>query len=331
MNDAVASAPPAEAIAVSVVVPVYGSAKTLRPLFERLRGVLESAGETFEVVFVDDGSPDEAWQVLVELHQADPRVVAVQLMRNYGQHNALMAGFHHARGSVIVTMDDDLQHPPEEVPKLLATLRSGEFDLVYGTFGAKQHDRWRNLGSALVGGFYRVVFRSTIRITSFRAIRRALVETIFSYNLNFTFIDGLLAWNTRRIGAIEVEHHPRVHGRSGYSLARLLVLALNLITNFSLLPLQVVSGCGLFTAAMGLLTALYYFFQYLSQHIAVPGYASVIIAILVLGGVQLLALGIMGEYLGRLHMNVNRKPQYFERQVLARGTSAGTRAPQERA
>jgi undecaprenyl-phosphate 4-deoxy-4-formamido-L-arabinose transferase len=323
MNNAVESAGPR--VAVSVVVPVYGSAKTLRPLFDRLCGVLEGTDEAFEVIFVDDGSPDESWEVLVELHGADPRVKAVQLMRNYGQHNALMAGFRHAQGRIVVTLDDDLQHPPEEIPKLLDALRATELDLVYGTFGDKQHGAWRNLGSAVVGIFYRAVFRSSVQITSFRAIRRELLETIFPYNLNFTFIDGLLAWNTRRIGATRVAHHPRALGRSGYTLARLLVLTLNFVTNFSLLPLQLVSACGFLTAGLGLLTAFYYLFQYFSNNIVVPGYASVIIAILVLGGVQLLALGIIGEYLGRLHMNVNRKPQYFERQVLGRGARSDKR------
>jgi undecaprenyl-phosphate 4-deoxy-4-formamido-L-arabinose transferase len=187
----------------------------------------------------------------------------------------------------------------------------------------------RNIGSALVTGFYRLVFRSGVTVTPFRAIRRELVETTFAYDLNFTFVDGLLAWNTQRIGQVPVAHHARARGRSGYSLPRLAVLAFNLFTNFSLLPLQLVTGCGLMTAGLGLAAAVYYFLQYLCANITVPGYASIIIAILVLGGVQLLALGIMGEYLGRLHLNVNHKPQYHERQVLghsaavARSSSAG--------
>jgi undecaprenyl-phosphate 4-deoxy-4-formamido-L-arabinose transferase len=306
---------------VSVVVPVYRSEATLRPLLERLCSVLKGAGEDFEVVFVDDGSDDSSWQVLEQLQGEDPCVVAIQLMRNYGQHNALMAGFRRARGRVVVTMDDDLQHPPEEVPKLLGALRGRGLDLVYGSYDEKRHRPWRNLGSALVTGFYRRVFRCDVTITSFRAIRRELLATIFPYNLNFTFIDGLLAWNTRRIGEVPVAHQPRAHGRSGYSLWKLALLAMNLFTNFSLLPLQLVSGCGVLTAGLGLLTALYYLVQYFRDNILVPGYASIIIAILVLGGAQLLALGIMGEYLGRLHLNVNRKPQYFERRVL--GPSLG--------
>jgi glycosyltransferase involved in cell wall biosynthesis len=305
------------AVEYSVVIPVYRSADTLRELARRLCLVLDGAGAAYEIVFVDDGSPDASWQVLQELCAAQPgRVVAVQLMRNYGQHNALMCGFRHACGEYVITMDDDLQNPPEEIPKLIATLKQGDYDLVYGNYGGKKHSAWRNLSSAVVNAFYRRVFRSSVTVTSFRIIRRALLESIFSYDLNFTFVDGLLAWNTQRIGQVVVEHRPRARGRSGYSLPKLLILALNLFTNFSLLPLQMVSLIGLLTALLGLGVAVMYLVRYLLQEISVPGYASTIIAILVLGGVQLLSLGIMGEYLGRLHLNVNRKPQYVERQVL---------------
>lgn len=302
---------------LSVVIPVYRSAPTLGRLVERLQGVLDATGLDYEIIFVEDGSPDDSWKVLSELRQRSPeRIVAIQLMRNYGQHNALMCGFRQSRGRLIVTMDDDLQNPPEEVPKLLKALEAGDYDLVYGQYGDKRHSGWRNLGSGVVNAFYRTVFRNGLTVTSFRVIRRPLMESIFPYNLNFTFVDGLLAWNTQRIGQVEVEHHPRAEGRSGYSLTRLTLLALNLFTNFSLLPLQMVSLLGLGTAIFGLAVAIYYVIQFFLSNIQVPGYASTIVAILVLGGVQLLALGIMGEYLGRLHLNVNRKPQYVMRQVL---------------
>ena len=304
-------------IDLSIVIPVYRSQETLRPLVDRLLPVLEATGREHEIVFVDDGSPDQSWTILRDLHAEHPdRIVTVQLMRNFGQHNALMCGFRHARGRLIVTMDDDLQNPPEEIPKVLEVIEVGRYDLVYGHYGSKRHSGWRNLGSALVNAFYRLTFRNHVTVASFRAIRRELIDSILSYNLNFTFIDGLLAWNTRRIGSVPVEHHPRSAGRSGYSPLRLLTLAFNLFTNFSLLPLQLVSAIGFFFAACGMATALYYILMFITQRIVVPGYASIIIAVLVLGGTQLLALGIMGEYLGRLHLNVNRKPQYTVRQVL---------------
>jgi undecaprenyl-phosphate 4-deoxy-4-formamido-L-arabinose transferase len=302
---------------LSVVIPVYRSSATLRRLIAELLQVLDGLGKSYEVVLVDDGSPDDSWRVVRELQATYPdRVVAIQLMRNYGQHNALMCGFRHSRGQLIVTMDDDGQNPPGEIPRLVMAIESGDLDLVYGCPVARQHTPWRNAGSALVFAFYRITFRTRVTATPFRIIRRALLESIFTYNLNFTFIDGLLAWNTQRIGEITVAHHPRADGRSGYSPRKLLTLALNLFTNFSLLPLQLVSLLGFFTAVCGLVTAAFYLVKYLMHRIAVPGYASIIIAVLVLGGIQLLAIGVMGEYIGRLHLNVNRKPQYTERQVL---------------
>lgn len=310
---------------VSVVVPVYNSEKTLHALVERLVDVLEAAGATHELVLVDDGSADGSWRILQSIRSTWPdRVVVVQLMRNYGQHNALMCGFRRARGAVVVTMDDDLQNPPEEVPKLLKALRERDLDLVYGGYETKRHNSWRNAGSLMVNVFYRAVFRNEVTVTSFRAIRRPLLDAILAYDLNYTFVDGLLAWNTRRIGQTPVVHEARQEGRSGYNVRRLSLLALNLFTNFSLMPLQIVSACGLFVSTAGFLLAFYYLACALASEIVVPGYASTIIAILIIGGTQLLGLGIIGEYLGRLHLNVNRKPQYRVREESSPDPEQGT-------
>lgn len=308
---------------LSIVIPVYRSSATLQPLWSRLRSVLEETGLHYEVIFVDDGSPDDSWLVIQELQRQCPEnIVGVQLMRNFGQHNALMCGFRNSRGQYIITMDDDLQNPPEEIPKLLNAIHVSGLDLIYGCFRFKEHNRWRNFGSSLANSFFRFIFKSPARVTSFRIIRRSLMESILSYNLNFTFIDGLLAWNTQRIGTVPVEHHPRHDGRSGYSLSKLATLSFNLFTNFSLLPLQLVSVLGIVSATSGIVLAAYYLLRYFLGRILVLGYASIVIAVLVLGGIQLLSLGIIGEYLGRLHLNVNRKPQYQVREFLASGALA---------
>lgn len=301
---------------VSVVVPVYNSATTLSELLERLTQSLERITQSYEIVLVDDGSRDDSWAVMQSLRATySEHLVAVQLMRNYGQHNTLMCGLGLARGEYVVTMDDDLQNPPEEVPKMLEHIQRENLDLVYGCPDTRSHAAWRNLGASIVWQFYRTVFRNPVTPTPFRVMRHQLARSVLFYELNFTYLDGLLAWCTSRIGAVEVEHHARAQGRSGYSLGKLLVLALNLYTNFSLIPLQVVSVLGFVVATSGFLVGAYYLVQFLAANIVVPGYASTIIAILILGGVQLLALGMIGEYLGRLHLNVNRKPQYVIRQV----------------
>jgi len=314
---------------LSVVIPVYNSTATLKPLIERLIAVLEGLDRSFEIVCVDDGSRDGSWELLCRLQREQPgRIVVIRLMRNFGQHNALMCGFRHTQGRYVVTLDDDLQHPPEELPKLLAAIEAGDFDLVYGNADRRQHRTWRNLGSWLVNAAYRTMFRTRVTISSFRIMRHDLLEAIFPYTLNYTFVDGLLAWNTQRVGEVTVEHHPRRAGRTGYSLSKLVVLALNLFTNFSLLPLQAVSLVGFIAATAGLAAGGYYVVRFFQDSISVPGYASTIVSILVLGGVQLLSLGIIGEYLGRLHLNVNRKPQYTIRATSGTETPADTALPE---
>jgi len=301
---------------LSIVVPVYNSAGTLNSLLDRLTKVIEPITQSYEIVLVDDGSRDGSWDVIQTLRKSyGEHLVAVQLMRNYGQHNTLMCGLGVARGEYVVTMDDDLQNPPEEIPKLLAHIKQHGLDLVYGCPSNREHAAWRNLGSNIVWHFYRTVFRNPVTPTPFRIMRHQLAQSVMFYDLNFTYLDGLLAWCTSRIAGVEVAHHPRAQGSSGYSFGKLLGLALNLYTNFSLIPLQIVSGLGFVTAASGFLVGIYYLFQYLASNIEVPGFASTIIAILILGGAQLLALGVIGEYLGRLHLNVNRKPQYVIRHL----------------
>ena len=205
----------------------------------------------FEIIFIEDGAVDDTWPTIERLQQANPDgVVGIQLMRNFGQHNALMCGFRRARGQWIITLDNDLQNPPEEIPTLLAAAERLRADVVYGVPDAKQHGRWRNAGSRLVNAFFRIVFRSRITVTSFRIVRRETVDCILSYSLNYTYVDGLLAWNSQRLAQITVDHHPRRPGKSGYSFGKLATLGLNLFTNFSLLPLQFVSGMG-FVAAIG--------------------------------------------------------------------------------
>ena len=304
---------------VSVVVPVYRGSQTVTELFLRIGRVFRDLSLSYEVIFVDDSSPDNSWAALTELLNLNTdHVVVVQLMRNFGQHNALMCGFHYVRGKYVITIDDDLQHPPEEIPKLLKAIQATNADVVFGVPDKRHHAGWRNTGSWIAATFFRAVFGTRVVPSAFRIIRRELVEAIIPYSLNYTYIDGLLAWNTQRMEQAEVEHHPRAVGRSGYSLRKLLVLTVNLFTTFSLVPLQFVSLIGMLVAMGGLFMGAYYLVLYLRSSIGVPGYASVIVAVLVLGGLQLVALGVHGEYLGRLHLNVNRRPQYLVRSVCDR-------------
>lgn len=313
---------------VSVVIPVYRSQDTLAETVAQLHLALEESKYTFEVILIDDGSPDDSWKVIQELTSEHPKTItAIQLMRNFGQHNAIMCGFRQATGVYIVTMDDDLQNPPREIHRLLRAIKETGDDLVYGVPAVKQHSAGRNLGSRLVNIFFRFTFRTEVTVTAFRVISRELLESVLTYSLNFTYIDGLLAWNTQRISQVTVAHDARRHGTSGYSLGRLVTLALNLFTNFSVLPLQIASVAGLVSSCIGLGCGIYYLCLALMSSVTVPGYASIIVAVMVLGGVQLLALGVIGEYVGRLHLNVNRKPQYTIRTMKERSDKNQVIAP----
>jgi polyisoprenyl-phosphate glycosyltransferase len=182
------------------------------------------------VIFIDDASADRSWDVLMQLERTDPNHVrAVRLLQNGGQHRAILCGLHHARGRIIVTMDDDLQHPPEEIHRLIARLIEGDLDLVYGSYRKKNHSGWRNLGSWAITSFHRLAFQSKVRFSSFRAFRRELAARILRCDRTFPFVDGLLAANTRRIGEVEVEHHERPLGASGYSFRKLAQLTLHLV------------------------------------------------------------------------------------------------------
>ena len=298
---------------LSVVIPAFKAEASLESLVAALTATLDQWGRSYEIVFIDDASPDATWEVLCRLQSQYPdRIALVQLNRNFGQHNALMCGFRHARGKLIATMDDDLQHPPGELPKLLALLEQEDFDLVYGGYRARGHHVFRQWLSIPAVLFYQWIFRTSIAPTSFRVMKRELVESILYYQHPYTVIDGLLAWNTHRIGRTLVEHEQRRHGRSTYTPTKLVLLALNLFTNFSLLPLRAAWLFGAVSTAMGVLFGAANLFRD-----SATTATTTTTAVLFIGGIQLLTLALMGEYLGRLHLNVNQKPQYIERQVSA--------------
>lgn len=304
-------------IKYSIVIPVYNSENILKKLYDRLAEVLKSFSSNYEIIFVDDGSEQLTWNVLESIYEGDKNVRVIRLSKNFGQHNATMAGFHHAKGEYIITMDDDLQHPPEEIPKLIQEIEKG-YDVVYGLYKVKKHRFGRNLGSKLVRYYYKKVFKVTSSTSSFRILRRSILKRLLVYDRSFIYIDGLIAWTTDNISTIRIEHRRRESGRSGYSLGKLIGLALNMMTTFSLIPLKLASVLGLIFSSAAFLLAIFYFVKKVFFGVVQPGFTSIIIAITFFSGVQLLTLGIIGEYLGRLHLNINERPQFVEQTVLER-------------
>ncbi len=297
---------------LSIIIPVYKAEACLHELYRRLKLSLETASEDFEIILVEDCGGDGSWEIMKKLRADDPRIKIIRLLRNFGQHNAIMCGFHFAEGEYIVTLDDDLQNPPEEIPKLLSKIAEG-YDLVYGEYISKKHNMVRNWGSSMVQFFYKKVFSVSGNLTSFRIIRRDIVKNMLSYDRNYVFIDGLLAWMTKNIGYTRVHHDERKTGSSGYSFKKLFTLSMNMVTNFSILPLQIASFLGFAFASMGFAMAVYFFLKKVFFDIPVTGYSSLIIAITIFAGIQLITLGLIGEYVGRIHLNINAKPQFLIR------------------
>ena len=297
----------------SAVIPVYRSENTLRELVARLTRVFESIGADYEIILVEDCGGDGSWEIMKRLRAADSRIKIIQLMTNFGQHNALMCGFHHAQGELVITMDDDLQNPPEEIPKLIEKIKEW-YDLVYGEYISKRHSPFRNIGSDMVQFVYKKVFSVCDNLTAFRIIRRDVLQNILRYDKNYVFIDGLLAWSTKNIGYVKVIHNERAQGRSGYGFKKLFTLSLNMITNFSVFPLQLATIFGLLFAFIGVIIGVFFLLKKILYGVPVEGFTSLIVAITIFSGIQLVTLGLIGEYLGRVHLNINNKPQFLIRE-----------------
>ena len=294
---------------VSVVVPVYDSEGTIETLVERIDRVLTSAGARYEIVLVDDGSRDRSWEVIDRLARARTTVRGVRLMRNYGQHNALLAGIRAAELDVVVTLDDDLQNPPEEIPKLLTKLAEG-YDVVYGAHSLHQGGLGRHLASALTRWILKSAMAEDIarHVSAFRALRTQVRDGFSGYRSAFVSIDVLLSWSTTRFGAVTVQHDPRLIGTSKYTLAKLVVHAMDMLTGFSTLPLQFASLLGFAFTLFGIGVLAWVVGRYLVLGYSVPGFPFLASAIAIFSGAQLFAIGIIGEYLARMHFRSMGRP-----------------------
>ena len=321
---------------VSVVIPVYGSASILPSLVEQLHARLEPVfgPDGYEAVLVHDHGPDDAWGVLSALAASRSWLRGIDLRRNAGQHNAVMAGLAHAQGRYIVTMDDDLQHDPADIPRVVDVLRAGR-DVCYVQFEQRRHALWKRAGSAFNDIIAQRLLKKprNLYLSPFRGMQAAIRDEVLRYEGPFVYIDGLLLQSTDNIGTIVATHHARGDGRSGYSLRKSVSLWLQMATSFSVTPLRIVAMAGVVASAIGFLLATAVVIMKFSQPSLAIGWASLIVAVLIMGGLQLLALGAIGEYVGRVLLGLNRRPQYVVRETLnlspdAFDAEAGHRATQ---
>jgi len=299
---------------ISVVTPVYRSEKILPDLVARLAQALPQLSSNYELILVNDCSPDGSWEVIRQLSQQHAWVTGINLMRNYGQHNALLCGIRAAKHGFIVTMDDDLQHPPEEITRLLAALDAGS-DVVYGTPQQEQHGLFRDLASVSTKLALQGVMGADIarHVSAFRAFRAEVAEAFRHYDGAFVSIDVLLTWGTNRFAAVKVRHDARKDGASGYTFRKLVRHTMNMMTGFSTRPLQLASFVGFAFTLFGLAILVYVILRYLVQGNPVPGFPFLASIIALFSGAQLFALGIIGEYLARVHFRAMQQPPYVVR------------------
>ncbi len=301
----------------SIIIPVYFAEQTLPELVARLDKVLPDLCANYELILVNDGSRDRSWEIIANLSNDYPWLRGINLMRNYGQHNAILCGIHMAQYETIITMDDDLQHPPEEIYKLLDKLAQG-WDVVYGSPEKEQHGLWRDLASQLTKLALQGVMGAETagKVSAFRALQTPIRQAFENYQNSYVNIDVLLTWGSDRFTSIPVRHDPRYAGESHYTFRKLLLHALNMITGFTVLPLQIASWMGFAFAIFGGLVLAYVIGRYLIQGGSVPGFPFLASTIAIFSGVQLFALGIIGEYLARMHFRLMDRPPFVVRSKL---------------
>lgn len=300
----------------SIVIPVYNSSRSIEEVCLGIQNLFHRLDQSYEIILVDDASQDQSWQVLQRLHANDAHIKIIRLMRNFGQQNALLCGFQHAQGMFIITMDDDLQHPPEEIPKLMAKIEEG-YDVVIGALIKKQDRTTKRLGSRLIDWINRSVFQKPkdLKLSSFRILRRAVVEAIGRIQTPYPYLTGMIFSVTRNVANAAVVHKPRQHGQSNYNLKKLISLAFNLLIHYSALPLRFITLVGGAVAVSSFLLGFYFIIKKLLIGQIVPGWTTLVVLLAFFNGLLMVALSVMGEYLVRLLGEVSHRPQYVIREI----------------
>ena len=303
---------------VSFVIPCYRSEKTLEAVVNEITDTMVELDEyDYEIILVNDCSPDNTFDVIRTLCAKDKRIVGISHAKNFGQHAALMAGFSFVTGDVVVCLDDDGQTPANEVNKLLDKIKEG-YDVVYAEYEHKQHSGFRNWGSHVNKLMTEVMLNKPkeLYVSSYFAARRFVVDEMLNYKGAYPYVIGLVLRTTRRICNVSVNHRERMEGNSGYTIKKLLALWMNGFTSFSILPLRIASYGGSFIAFIGFIYAIYVVLAKLLHPVRILGWSSIISVLLMLGGLILLTLGLIGEYIGRIYISINNSPQYVIKEII---------------
>ena len=304
----------------SIVIPAYNSEKTIGELVNKIEELFKN--EKHEIVLINDASKDSTSKVCKDLANENNNIVFLDLSKNFGQHNAIIAGFHYVSGEYIITMDDDLQNPPEEIFKLLNKMNQGQgYDVVYGKYALKKHSAARNWGSLINDKMAQIMIEKPkeIYFSSFRIIKRYVIDEIIKYDAPYCYIDGLILRVTRNISMVEVKHSERKIGESNYNLFSLLKLWMNGFTSFSILPLRIATYSGFVFSFIGFMFIIFILIMKFATNVQL-GWTSIMVAIVFFCGIQLIFIGLLGEYIGRIFMSINKSPQYIVKEVVKKKT-----------
>jgi glycosyltransferase involved in cell wall biosynthesis len=304
----------------SVIIPVYNSAKIVTLVIERTRTFFAQHGLSYEIILVNDGSRDGSWAVIAAQAAQYPEVIAINLLRNYGQHNAVFAGIHQSRGQHVITIDDDLQNPPEEIIHLIDAMRDGNHDVVFGRFVQKQHSLVRRLGSGLIRQMNNRIFMCPPDIvpTNFRLIRRDVVDRMLGYRTAYPYTTGLALMFAQSVGNAWVKHQERHEGKSNYNLVRIISLVLRILFNYSIWPLRLVTITGFVIASVSFLIGVVLIVRKLFDSIQIEGWTGIMVMLALLNGVIIVMLGMLGEYTIRILQQMNSKETYHIKEVVKR-------------
>ncbi len=301
---------------LSIVIPVYKSGQHLEELHRRLKLTIDSLQIPYELIFVEDRGGDNSWEKLKGIAANDENVIVIQHTRNFGQHAATLCGIKNATGKWIITMDDDLEHRPEDIPLLFNEAQKG-YDLVYGVFPNRSHSKWRNITSNLARNLFSLLIPNlNFDYTSFRIMSKNVANSLLRFDSSFPVIDGYLSWITNNYSVVNIEHGTRESGNSNYSLGKLIKLTLNVLIEFSTVPLKISTWIGICSSVIGFLWLVYVVLGRLFGTISQSGYPSLMAAILFFGGIQMLVIGIMGEYIAKINFKTSKKPIFIVSEVI---------------
>lgn len=308
-----------EAKKISFVIPCYRSEKTLGSVIEEIRSTMDRIGKyAYEVILVNDGSPDNTWGTICDITKKDPdnRILGINFAKNFGQHAAIMAGLNHTKGDYVVCLDDDGQTPADEVDKLIGALEDGA-DVAYARYGHKQHSFFRNFGTYMNETMATIMLGKPkeLYVSSYFAARKFVVDEMIKYESSYPYVIGLVLRTTKNIVNVDVNHRKREVGESGYSFAKLFALWINGFTAFSIKPLRIATFTGTVFAILGFLYGIYTIIKKFVYPVAPMGYAALMSAVIFMGGMLMLMLGMVGEYVGRLYISQNKNPQYVIRET----------------